>query len=239
MNRILLLGLFLLVLIGVYPCQANKAVSKPLPVVRLDSSAINAGSIPAQKLDKYRTSKDFTYLEKSPEGNGFWQYILQKIINSFGTVFNSRVSQVVFYIIFIGIFVLLLIVLFGADLQAIMAKNKSTRLNIPVITEDNIEGFDFDKVIGGEIDKGNYNRAVRYLYLKLLQVLTGNRLIVWQKEKTNRDYFRELLNTNYSVDFRTITSAYEYVWYGKFPLDKPNFEDINKDFNNFFTKLNG
>ncbi len=211
---------------------------KPLTEVKMDSSQVTVHSISEQKMEKYRKAPEFNYFEKSPEGNSFWQFLFHKLQNTIGKVLSSRISGIVFYIVFIGIFILLLIVLFGADLQGIMVRSKNNQLNIPVITDENIENSDFDKIIRNEIDNGNYNRAVRYLYLKLLQVLTGQSLIVWQKEKTNRDYFRELLNTNYSVDFRSITSAYEYVWYGKFPLERSNFEGIYKSFNDFFERLN-
>jgi len=238
-NRTWICCSILLLFLWFIPGMEVSAGARPLPEIRFDSTHVNAKSIPVQRMERYLQSSDFNYLEKQPKGNTFWQYLLQKLKNSLGMMLNKRISEILFHIVFIGIFILLLVVLFGGDIQSILVRNKSSRLDIPVISDENIDNLNFDKIIKTEIDHGNYNIAVRYLYLKLLQSLTVSNLIIWQKEKTNRDYFRELVNSNYSIDFRTITSAYEYVWYGKFPLDQSRFEGIHQSFNDFFKRLNG
>jgi hypothetical protein len=229
---------FFIVLLSFWFNTSMASGTRPLPAIKIDTAEVKALSVPVAKLDKYKKSADFNYTGEQPVLKSFWQKVLYKLGEIFGRVVQTKATKIIIYIVFIGIFVILMITMFGADIQTVFTGSKTHRDNIQVINEDNIETLDFDKVISDEIANSNYNKAVRYLYLKLLQGLTRNNLIVWQKEKTNRDYFRELLQSPYSLEFRGITSSYEYVWYGKFPINRKDFDTIQQHFKEFFNRLN-
>jgi hypothetical protein len=106
-------------------------------------------------------------------------------------------------------------------------------------TDQNIERTDFDQLISREIETGNLNLAVRYLYLKLLQVLSQQQFIGWQKDKTNREYAQELSQRAFFYDFKRVTNTYEYVWYGKFQISMPVFCDVRDKVNLLIQQING
>jgi hypothetical protein len=84
----------------------------------------------------------------------------------------------------------------------------------------------------------DYKLAVRLYFLDLLKKLNENGVIVWTKDKTNRDYLSELLSKQYYFDeVRKLTLAYERVWYGEhLPTEegylqlRNEFQEINQKF---------
>ena len=61
----------------------------------------------------------------------------------------------------------------------------------------------------------DYRNAIRVLYLRALKGLHERGALIWQKDKTNSDYLRELShNKNYS-NFRNLSRIYEQAWFGE------------------------
>jgi len=119
-----------------------------------------------------------------------------------------------------------------------VAKNTSTRKNIrsmkPVdITAplENIEELDTDALLRKALADGDFRLAVRVHYILLLKKLNEVGLIIWKKDKTNRDYLSELYgrDTVYD-DVRKLTIAYELVWYGERSVSQESFQRISGDF---------
>ena len=90
--------------------------------------------------------------------------------------------------------------------------------------EDNIYESDLDRFIREALEKENYSQAVRLYYLAIIKELSLKRWIRWKKDKTNRDYIRELSNTNFQNSFRNVTRMFERVWYGKQKLNGSDFK---------------
>ena len=89
--------------------------------------------------------------------------------------------------------------------------------------EENIHESDLDRFIREALQQDNYALAVRLYYLAIIKELSLNRWIKWKKNKTNRDYIRELRNTNLHSGFREITRMFERVWYGDNELKGMDF----------------
>jgi hypothetical protein len=223
---------FLLSNLGVW------ASEKPVPAVKTDtSSAMVALKLPAGKLIQYRQSKDFIYKTNEPATDSFWDMFFSRIRSLLETIIESKFSRITFIALCIGVFIALVLSFVGSDIRSVFSKNKMELDFIPVLEDGKVDELNFDAAVDNEIKQGNYNRAVRFLYLKLLQQLARKDLIIWQKEKVNHDYFREMFNSVYFADFKKITNTYEYVWYGKFPLERTEFDTINLSFAQFFKQI--
>ena len=90
--------------------------------------------------------------------------------------------------------------------------------------EDNIYESDLDRFIREALDKENYTQAVRLYYLAIIKELSLKKWVKWKKDKTNRDYTRELSNTTFQNGFRNVTNIFERVWYGKQDLASSDFK---------------
>ncbi|MGK0391186.1 MAG: hypothetical protein ACI94Y_003948 [Maribacter sp.] len=80
--------------------------------------------------------------------------------------------------------------------------------------EENLHKSDMEILIDQSLAKGEYMMAVRLHYLWAIKELSNKRLIKWKRDKTNRDYIREMRKTDLNKSFREVTRIFERVWYG-------------------------
>ena len=104
---------------------------------------------------------------------------------------------------------------------------------------DNIEDVDIQTLLERARAEGNFRAAVRLYYLGLLKKLHDLNMIVWKKDKTNRDYLAELFDRNfYFEDVRGLTHSYEAVWYGQHSLAPEAFQRLSAQFEAIYRKMN-
>ena len=121
--------------------------------------------------------------------------------------------------------------LFGRASYTTMATSK------PNHNFEDIHSIQYETELDKAIRLHNYKLAVRLLYLENLKLLNDNKLIVWQKNKTNIDYIIEINNATVKKAFRQITTSFEYVWYGNFSIDQPTFNLIHQSMLHFKTSI--
>ena len=92
--------------------------------------------------------------------------------------------------------------------------------------EDHLEQADMDDFIRQAIAKGDYNLAIRLYYLAIIKELSAAKQIKWKKDKTNRDYLREMGTSSSRVAFEDCTQTFERVWYGDSQLDQMTFNHL-------------
>lgn len=88
---------------------------------------------------------------------------------------------------------------------------------------ENLHRADFGNLIKSAETSGDFRLALRYHYLQLLQVFSRQRLIRYEKNKTNRQYADEIKNHKWGPAFRKATRYYNFVWYGEHPLPEENY----------------
>lgn len=87
------------------------------------------------------------------------------------------------------------------------------------------------------IVQGRFSTAVRIYFLRVLQELQHARHIRWKKDKTNRDYLREIREPDLASEFRTLAHFFERVRYGGQTPGAREFEAISPHFIAFLEKL--
>lgn len=102
--------------------------------------------------------------------------------------------------------------------------------------EENIAGRDFNYFLNKAYAEGDLRAATRYLFLMTLQKLDQKELIRFGADKTNSAYMYELPPAKRN-DFASLSLYYEYIWYGKAPLQKETFDMIRIRFNDFINKI--
>lgn len=96
--------------------------------------------------------------------------------------------------------------------------------------EENLNTADLDPLIQRAIAQENYPIAVRLYYLAILKKLSQQQLVVWKKDKTNRDYLRELSLSPLYQPFQEATRDFEWVWYGDGAIKKEEFGHMQRQF---------
>ncbi len=140
-----------------------------------------------------------------------WQYVVLAVIAGFA-IWLLRKAQVLSFLF--------------------PQKAGSIPLDYENLTE-NIHEISFTERIEEAVTGRNYRLAVRLLYLQTLKQLTDRNLIHWQPDKTNRQYVQELDHTALRPEFEQLTTRFEFVWYGDFPIDETDFLAIQDAFSRF------
>jgi hypothetical protein len=109
------------------------------------------------------------------------------------------------------------------------------------ITEANLDQYlhetDLDRFLRDALSKGNYALAVRLYYLQIIKDLSERQAIRWAREKTNRDYLREMRPHLLHDSFRVATRAFERVWYGNQRISAEEYAQLEPDFKSLLDKI--
>lgn len=113
-------------------------------------------------------------------------------------------------------------------------KNKRIATDGTEITAENIDAYihetDLERFLREALQAGHYSLAIRLYYLMVIKALSEKGNIRWSREKTNRDYLREMRSHHLGNTFRELTREYERVWYGNQAPDARHFESLQSDF---------
>lgn len=187
--------------------------------------------------------KEFDYTTIKPR-ESFWQKLqrkLAKIIesifgeNSFGT--SAKITTVVirlFAILLVG-FLLYFIIgyLLGKDGNFFFGrKNKKVNIKEEELHE-NIHEINFPESIAKFERTGDYRSAVRYQFLFVLKKLSDRKSIIWNPEKTNKDYVAELKVPHLKNEFSNLSYIFDYVWYGEFIINEEDYLKFKNQYQRF------
>ena len=163
----------------------------------------------------------------------------QEIDTSF-FVFLLQILKVLGIIVIVGVVALILYQLLGVNIFS----PKNRKLNQGTINEitlenieEHLEDSDLKSFIQQALNNGNYKLAIRLYYLYVLQALTLNKNINWKRDKTNKDYARELKDSPYRTAFQKVTAIFERVWYGEKVISKEEYDNLEPDFENLVKKV--
>jgi len=142
--------------------------------------------------------------------------------------FWSGFFKFLFIVMIVIILAFIIANMVGAEGWALAPSNKKIKQQaaVPITLaniEERIHESDLDRFIREALEKENYPMAVRLYYLAIIKELSLKKWIKWKKDKTNRDYIRELSTTDWYPNFRNVTTLFEKVWYGKQELGGMDF----------------
>ncbi|HEX8059309.1 MAG TPA: DUF4129 domain-containing protein [Cyclobacteriaceae bacterium] len=150
-----------------------------------------------------------------------------------GWNFNFGIPPATMRVIsFIVVFVLFAFILYyvAQNTKFKQKIKKTTEANVAGPVE-NIEELDTGDLLRQAMESEDLRMAVRIRYLLLLKKLNEVGLIVWKKDKTNREYLSELYGRDdFYENVRGLTLAYELVWYGERSVSSESFQRLNGEF---------
>lgn len=94
----------------------------------------------------------------------------------------------------------------------------------------------FEQLISESEIAGDMRSAIRYRFLRTLQILGEKELIVYDKDKTNKHYLKEM-PVELKQQFSTLIRFYEYAWYGHVQFTEDHHVEIRNRFTDFNQSL--
>ena len=246
-NKIYILLFFLLFVVSL-SAKSYKVtpyvIIQDSTTVTYDTSEVAPLTLDRTRIEKYKNSPDFNYVEELPEDNWYTRLKakLSELYNAFirwllggneAVGFWGFIVTILPYLFiagFIGFMIWLILRIDNRNLMLASTKNAQVAFTDD---EDIIQNQDIGALIQQALETKNYRLAVRLHYLLALQQLSGKDYIHWETQKTNHDYIYELENDHMRGLFRELTGIYDYIWYGNFSVDEYAFAKAEKT----FTKL--
>lgn len=120
-------------------------------------------------------------------------------------------------------------------------RNRSISKDGTEITLANLDAYihetDLERFLREALAASNWTLALRLYFLQVIKQLSVKEAIVWSKEKTNRDYLREMRTHPLHAEFRDATHQYEQVWYGNQPLSAEAFTRLEPEFKRLLAEI--
>jgi|GEM_PF-2140407 len=98
---------------------------------------------------------------------------------------------------------------------------------------------EFERLLSEALKYKNFRSAVRLYFLAVLKELIERELIIWKKDKTNQAYAKELKEKSFISRFNECLKAYDYVWYGHYPIDEKAYVQIEKQMSSLLSHIVG
>ncbi len=218
----------------------EEAEEKPIvpKILPMDSSKVTIRKNKTS-LSEIRQDIDYQYGD-SPENliENWWNRMWRKFwgwVNSFFSNPEYGLLRRVLLITFLGaVAVFVILKMMGIDVFRLIKRKSEDIIPYDTLSET-IHGRDFMAEIDEALANKNYRLAVRLYYLKSLKSLSDREMINWKPNRTNRSYYYDLTPA-YQQGFDAITRSFEYAWYGDFPINEVDFNNIRTDFEDFERK---
>jgi hypothetical protein len=197
--------------------------------------------LPDDILEKFKNDPDFNYEGSSVEAEDLITKIKNWINRQLIILSSSKTYVTLMDILYYGLMIAALLLIMRGLLKAdrrglLFGRIKDNNIRIVEFEED-IGKINFDDLIRSAMDKKQYKLAVRYFYLKSLQMLSGRGLVELKNNKTNYQYLNEIKNNRIAEAFRVTTNRFEWIWYGDFPVDENTIKYSQTDFNKLFALI--
>lgn len=198
--------------------------------------------ITQQQWQQLTSDKAFSYrndIENAIPESKYSANFLQRAISYFFRLFSgARGTVLIWLIVFFVLVTLSYLVLSNKNYFFFQRRNKTVAAGpAKEASEDDIVNTNWDSLLQEAVRSQDVRLAVRYSYMKLLQLLQSKGLISYQNGKTNFDYYSELAATNYKQPFKQLSRQYEYAWYGQYPLSAEAYHDYMSLFDNVKKQL--
>jgi len=159
---------------------------------------------------------------------GFWDY--------FNDFFSGSAIRNITYIALITFFLFVIYRLIVVNKLFLFYSAKKAKAEVGGEAVD-IKDDNLDERIKNAVDARQLRLAVRFMYLKTLQLLNDKQWIRYHADATNYEYVNQMSKHKLGTEFGFLTRIYDYVWYGEFTLTDEQFEIVYKNFSHFYNAL--
>ena len=205
-------------------CVFASSELRDVEIVKIDEAGEDGGL--RDNWEELRKSYDYTEEEEEEEPE-------KEEVKERSEKRNLNLDMGAFRILaYVGIGALLLVLLYYLVRNASGGawRNQKLKTTFDLENPDQLERTELEKAMEEALAKGDLAKAIRVHFLMLLESLESRELIVWHKYKTNGEYLRELSNYQGKGEVQDLTRAYEYFWYGEYPLNQDIYDRLSARF---------
>ncbi|HLF65241.1 MAG TPA: DUF4129 domain-containing protein [Saprospiraceae bacterium] len=178
------------------------------------------------QLKAYLADPEYQYQRRAPESSWFsrlWRDVVDYIERLFSE--GAGMSERILAILLIGGAMIVLAYFFLRSRFGNIFSRGERRIGASTrILNEDVPSRSLAEKIHRALNSGDYRTAYRWTYLDLLRTLGHAGLIRLHGDKTNRDYKHEMSASLLQPDFLLLADAFDYTWYGDYPIDRKTFD---------------
>lgn len=190
-----------------------------------------------KKQDEFAYANDPDYWKRDPEiereprryKKGFWDH--------FYNFFSGSAVRTIAYGILIAFFLFVIYRIIIVNNLFLFYSSKKAK-GVAGGEDADIEDENLDEKISKAVAAREHRPAVRFMYLKALQLLNERQWIKYHADGTNFEYVMQMSSHKLGNEFSSLTRVYDYVWYGEFTLTEEQFDIVHKNFSHFYNAVN-
>ena len=239
--RKFLLCIWLFLNIPAFPSQVSDSLYPQQEISSEESNDPVPLKFEEDKIQDFKKDPEFDYTEKLKEENWwtrFKRYVFLQWMKIMHWLFGDlQASPFLAFIIkslpylLVAFFIGFLVFLFTKLNPASSLLGAPKKGHLKQDEEENIIRYqDIKSLIAQAVANREYNMAVRYHFLYILQQLSENGFIEYDRSKTDEDYLFEIQKENLKPIFRKLSRIYDFVWYGQFDTGEEVYYKISKEF---------
>ncbi|MBL0316327.1 MAG: DUF4129 domain-containing protein [Flavobacteriales bacterium] len=230
------------------PLELDEDTSIETPTTNIEDYPASPSEKVWQDEKWNEVKKEYTYTpdekekeeeEEEEEEFPMDEHSSSSIIDSLNEFFTSPLGKMLAIVIAASLLIFLIVKLISG--KPIIANKKIKPLvEIDLENPDELPEEDtLERLLRIALERKDYKTAVRILYLSIIRQLAESKYIMWQKDKTNRDYLNEMRQRSHYRSFRDLTLVYEVIWYGDKEIADPDYQRVSQLFSNYQSSLNG
>jgi hypothetical protein len=194
----------------------------------------NAREVSEKQVNRYKNNPEYAYANDS----AYWRKDPTQEPDLLYRILFSRALRWVILSFIAG---LILFAIYQLAMENNFTMLFKTRKDKEDYSEQSLPGekIDFDECILFNQTEGNYRLAIRFLYLRLIHLLREKSGISFRESSTNAEIAGAMGTHPEAANFRWLTTAYEYVYYGEFVpnqemylIIRSRFDALQKIFSN-------
>jgi hypothetical protein len=184
----------------------------------------------SDKAYSYKDKREYTPRNEPPPEDPFLFKLLVKILQFFSSPTGKFLLWTTLILI-LGYVAYRIIKGQGKSLFGARDRRPEEDGEEAVLSEESLLEIDWESRMQEALHAGDARTAIRFGYLQLLQLLQRRGYISYRPDKTNMDYYRELVDKPQRQPFRIITRQYEWAWYGAYEPEKAALDAYLQTFN--------
>jgi len=203
-----------------------------------DSSYLSAfalRTVPQSNVKRYLADRDYEYAndpeywKKDKIGNDTSPSLFARLLRN--KVFQWTLFLLVIAVVIYGIFQL-------ARENNFRWFSRSSEQASEAEADSLLRGsVNYDELIRKYQAEGNYRFAIRYLFLRLINTAADKNIIQIRDSTTNTEIGRAFSQHPLALQYRYLATAYEYIYFGDFNLNKEVFDLLKMKFEAFQEKI--
>jgi len=156
--------------------------------------------------------------------------------NFFGGAGGKMIDLLIWILVAAGLAIIIWLLTRTDFVTFLRGKPKQSEFSFEDLGED-IKGIDFDSRIAKAFSEADFRLAIRWHYLKQLNLLNEKGFIIWESHKTNIEYTKELGKTKFREGFVELSHIYDYIWYGEYAISEGDYKKYAERFKTFEEQL--